>query len=295
MNRTGKIILLIAVCMIPIGAFLVAVGIHFGGKTSWSIGLGKGVTPTSQEVVSGEVDLKDFDSLKVDVASIDVNIQEGDSYRIEYTVREGMEPKITESSGKLTVKQPDSVGMGFNFGFDTQPNVYNITVPKGSSIDIDAESASGEITIRDIDISGKVEASSGDITISGSEGKELSVETSSGKISCDSVEVKSADFKASSGEINLSGITADEVKCNTSSGDVELKDSKVSDVEMEASSGEIEIELDGDEDDYSYDISASSGDIKVNGQTAEKRFEKDGGKGKISVKTSSGDIKVTVD
>ncbi|MBR5406020.1 MAG: DUF4097 family beta strand repeat protein [Lachnospiraceae bacterium] len=294
MNRTVKVILLIAVVLIPVGAILTALGIHYGGKTSWSYGFGKGMKPVSNEIVSDTIDLKDFDSLKLDVASIDVNISEGDSYKLEYTVREGMEPEITEDAGKLTVKQPSTANMGFGFDLNTVANVYNITLPGAGSIDIDAESSSGEITISGINVTGKIKASSGDIFISGSKGKDLSVKTSSGKISCDGVTADSAEFTASSGEIDLSGITADDVLCDTSSGDIDIKDSQVKDVDCEASSGEVKIELDGKEDDYSYDISSSSGDIKVNGHKSEKKYEEDGGKGKIKIKTSSGDIEVSV-
>ena len=41
MNRTVKVILLIAVVLIPVGAIITALGIHYGGKTSWSFGFGK--------------------------------------------------------------------------------------------------------------------------------------------------------------------------------------------------------------------------------------------------------------
>ena len=297
MNRTVKIILIIAACLLPIGIIATVLGVFFGGKTAWSVKLGNGGKSTVLNTVSDKVELKEFDSLSLDVSSIDVILKTGDSYSIEYTTREGREPVITEDHGKLTVVQPkDTNIMVFEFNTDPKSDTYMITVPEDAKeINIDMGSSSGEITIDRVKVTGDIEASSGDIMINDTEGKELNIKTSSGKIACDKIKVPKIDFHTSSGDIEILRMSTDSVKCSTSSGEVGINDSEAKEVECKTSSGDVEISLNGKEDDYSYDIDTSSGDIKVNGNKSDDDYRKEGGNNKISVTTSSGEVNITVE
>ncbi len=297
MNRVVRTILIIAVCLIPVGVVAMLVGFSFGGRTGWRYDFSSRKALTRGEAVSETVELKDFDSLKIDVTSADVIIESGDSYRLEYKVYKGEEPVITEGNGSLTVKQPTTNGFMVNFGYDAGDNIYKITVPGNSKeISLDIKSSSGEITIDSVNSSGKIEASSGDIRLNDIEGAELKVKTSSGEIICNKLTVPDAGFTASSGIVDIMEMSAEDISCHTSSGDIRIKGSTAASVDCEASSGEVTIELKGNEDDYSYDLDASSGDIRVNGQKFDDDYKKDSsGDRMISVKTSSGDIKVTVE
>lgn len=296
MNRIAKIVLIVAVCLIPLGIMVAVFGVFLGGKMSWRYEFGKGVSTSSSEMVSDIVDLKEFDTLEIDVSSVDVSIVEGDSYRLEYRTEKEKEPVITEKGGKLTVTQPSTGISFFNFEINPEDDTYTIMVPQGSKvINVKAEVSSGEITIDRVNMSGRIEASSGDILINDIEGEKLEVKTSSGKIACDKVRASETYFEASSGDIELLRINNDKLTCETSSGDIAINDSEAESVDCNASSGEVSMELNGNADDYSYDIDASSGDIKVNGQETEDRFVKEAaGNGKIKIKTSSGDIEVSI-
>ena len=295
MNRTVKIILIIAACLLPIGIIALVLGIRYGGNTAWSIKPGKGAAELN--IVSDKQELKEFNSLSLDVSSIDVTLRTGDSYSIEYTTREGREPVITEDHGKLTVTQPkDDNIMVFDFNTDPMNDTYLITVTENAKeIKIDMEASSGEITIDRVNVTGDIEASSGDIMINDTEGKELKIKTSSGKIACDKIRVTDIDFHTSSGDIEILRMFTDSFKCNTSSGEVGINDSEAEKVECKTSSGDVEIGLNGKEDDYSYDIDTSSGDIRVNGSKSDGNYKKEGGSKKITVSTSSGDVEVTVE
>ena len=274
MSRPLRNILIVAAALIPIGITLTILGFVFGGKTGWSFAFENGKGNVRTEVMTETVDLREFDSLEVDVASVDVSVISGDSYTVEYKTRKGEEPEITEKNGKLVVKQPPKGMVMFDFSMGTDMDHYVITVPK--EIKIDLVASSGDIEIDGVEVSGDIKASSGDISL-----KDLKADK--------------LDIKTSSGKITLSGIKSEKLKCNSSSGDIMITGSEADKVECEASSGEVTVELEGDEDDYSYDIDASSGSRMVNGTEYEDDFRSDaGGDKEIKVKTSSGDIEVSV-
>lgn len=297
MNRTVKIILIIAAVLIPVGIIIAGLGIFFGGKTGWSMSAGDGGTVVMSDAVEGSVDLKDFDSLNLKVASMDVNIMRGDSYKLTYRTEKGFEPQISEENGTLSVTQPSKVITFFSFDFDRESSTYTITVPEDNSgIKIEAVSSSGDIMIDRIKASGAVKTSSGDVLLNDIEGSDLSVSTSSGEINSDKVKVKEITLSSSSGDIAMLRTQTDDINGNTSSGEIEIYDSAIGNATFMASSGDVKLELNGDKDDYSYDVKVSSGDININGEEVDgKSYSANEGKDKkISVKTSSGDVEISV-
>ncbi len=296
MNKAVKIILTVSLGILVVGIFAVILGIRLGGSTNWGINFKTMEYTDHSSVVENTVELKEFDSLTVDVSSMDIILKTGDSYKIEYKAEEGREPVIEESNGKLKITQSPESFQFFGININDYNEYYTITVPEDAGqIDINAKSSSGDIMTDHVNISGKLHASSGDILISNSEGKELDLSASSGEISCDSVKADKVEIDVSSGDIELLRVFADDLKCETSSGDITINETEAGDFDAHASSGEITVSLIGDEDDYSYELKATSGDIKFNGQKIEDKYEKDNGAdNKIKIKTSSGDIDVTI-
>ncbi|MCR5672990.1 MAG: DUF4097 domain-containing protein [Lachnospiraceae bacterium] len=296
MNKAVKIILTVSLGILVIGILAVILGIRFGGSTNWGVDFGTMKYTDHSSVVEKTIELKDFDYLTVDVSSMDILLKTGDSYKIEYKAEEGREPVIEESNGKLKITQSPQSFRFFGININSLDEYYTITVPEGAGqIDINAKTSSGDIMTDHVNISGKLHASSGDILVSNSEGKELDLSASSGEIKCDSVKADKVEIDVSSGEIELLRVFADDLKCETSSGDININETEVSDFDAHASSGEVTACLIGDEDDFSYELKASSGDIKLNGQKIEDKYEKDNGTdNKIKIKTSSGDIDITV-
>ena len=295
MNKTVKIILIIAACMIPVGLIAVALGVKFGGHTSWSLDLSNGSYSFASDIVSETVELKDFDALDVTVSTADVNIMRGDSYKIEYKVRKGKEPSITQENGKLTVQQPSMGFVMFNFGFTEGENTYTIYVPEDSKqIDLNVKASTGDVMLDRIKVSGRIDASTSDVLLNDIEGDELSVSVSAGDIDGDKVKVSDVRFEGSTSDIEMLRLFSDDVYCHTSTGDIDINDSAISNLKTEASTGDVTIQLNDKADDYSYDIKVSTGDIVINGEECEKSYSKDNGTDKkIDIKTSTGDIHVS--
>ena len=296
MNKAVKIIVTVSLGILFVGILSVILGLKFGGKANWGFDLATMKYTDQTETVENTIDLDDFDSLDIEVSSMDVMIKHGDSYRLEYKAEEGREPVIEQNGGKLKITQPS--GSSFKIGIDLSAidENYTIVVPDGADvIKLDARLSSGDLITDHVNISGKIHASSGDVLLSDVEGEKLDVSVSSGEIGCDKIKVKEAVFDASSGNIEINRIFADDVKCEASSGDITINDSEAGNLYCKASSGEIEVVLNGSEDEYSYELKATSGDIKVNGVEIEDKYEKDNGKdNKITLRSTSGDIKLDI-
>ena len=296
MNKTAKIILIIAICAIPVGIIFTVIGVSLGGKIGWSLNLSEGKIMVSSDTVTKTEDLDDFDALDLEISTADVNIMRGDAYRIEYKTREGKEPVITQENGKLSIKQPAMGFEMFHFGFGDDGNTYTITIPENSKeIDLNAKISTGDLMLDRIKVSGVIDASTSDILLNDIEGKELAATVSSGDIDGDKVKVSKVTFKGSTSDINMLRLYSDDVYTHTSTGDIDINDSAVSNLRSETSTGDVTIQLNGKEDDYSYDFKVSTGDIVVNGTEYEKNYTKDNGSDrKIDINTSTGDINVTV-
>ncbi|MCR5788434.1 MAG: DUF4097 domain-containing protein [Lachnospiraceae bacterium] len=257
---------------------------------------GCGIFTGTAGVVEDTVELKNFDTVDIEVRSVDVMLTRGDSFQLSYRTEKGKEPVIEEKDGRLTVRQPSKLLSLFSFRFDLEKDVYTITVPGNydQEISLRAQAASGDVMIDRVKVSGEVEAQSGDVLFNDLEGAKLSAQTKSGDIGCDKVKMTEVSFEASSGNVEILRLFTDELSAETSSGDVEINNSEIKNIVCESSSGDVEIGLLGDKDDYSCSLHTSSGRIEVNDEEYEDSYEKDGGDGSIRVKTSSGDIEISM-
>ncbi len=297
MNKTVKIILIVAAILLPVGVIITIFGMLSGGGEGWGLDVSGGEAKVITKNVEESVDLAEFDSLMVETSSADVIVMRGDSYKIEYTTREGREPIIEEEGGKLTVKQAPMGLVLFDFNFGSVGNKYVIYVPdNGKTIDLDVVTSSGDIMLDRINASGSVVVSSGDVVLNDIKGESINVQTSSGDINIDKGEYKGVDFKATSGDVNLLRVMSDTISCKTSSGDIDIYDSETDELSCDATSGEVTVQLNGDPEEYSYDVHVSSGDIVVNGiETDGKEFSKDAaGDKSVNAHASSGDIDITI-
>ncbi|MBR4183606.1 MAG: DUF4097 family beta strand repeat protein [Lachnospiraceae bacterium] len=296
MNKTVKIILIVAACMIPIGLFTAFLGVTFGGTTAWALDINNPQAPALTNISSKSIELKEFDTLAIETFSADVVIESGDSYKLEYAAYEGKDPVMTEEGGKLTIGQPSGTMSLFSFGNAMNLDRYTITVPAtAGEIALDLKAASGDVFIRDVKVSGQVKLSSGDIALNEIEGSSIDVSTNSGEVTGTAMDVRTVKLASLSGDIQVSETYADSISCTASSGDVNVQYTMANDVNCETHSGDININLSGDMEEFSYDISTNSGDILVNDMDGGKHYQEAGtGDKTVKAKANSGDITVEI-
>ena len=198
--------------------------------------------------------------VRVSTVSSDCIVKKGqsDEIRVELTASyrpaDCFEPEIRQRESSLMISE--------DFDCSCKGNaVWTITVPEGTRIrfssasgdfemeglkaKVAAETASGDITIRDADGNLDIESASGDAWISGCSG-ELSVSTASGDVILD----------------NLSG----EIDVNTASGDIEAT-GITGLISLDAASGDIEIENSRGE----FNVGVASGDVDASGVILEEQ------------------------
>ena len=295
MGKGKIVVMIIAAIMVVSGICMLVIGLTVGASPVISIGNKKTAENKEIKIVSDTVDLDDFDKAKIDLSSIDMIIEKGSDYKLEYRVYEEDVPKYNVSGDKLTLTQPRNTSF-FMFDFrtvaDREKEYYKLTLPDDLE-DLDLVVSSGDITINGINIDGRIDLSSGDININDSEGKDLEITTSSGCITIANAEYKKLRFDVSSGDVKITDSGIDKLKGESSSGYQTFDGLKTDEIDLRASSGDITLTIDGDEDDYSFDIDTSSGDIKVGDKKMEDDYESgDGKKGSIKIDTSSGNVTV---
>lgn len=292
MNK--KLFWFVPCAMIGIGAGMLITGLILGAKPVVKAGydeMGK-----NGEITSGTVALKDFDSLEVNVASVNTYIEEGDEYKLEYKAYEKNVPVVKEKGGKLTVEQPASkVFFGINLSFirEEEDQYYKITVPKNAGeINLDFDAASGKIAVSDVNVKGKIELASGKAELNNINSKELILRASSGRMDLNKVELSKLDVEVLSGKLVSENCVTDELVADMSSGSMDFDKIKFNKGDFKVSSGSLKVNVLGKEDDYSYDVEASSGSIKIGDKKVgdEYRIEKSGDK-EIKADVSSGSIK----
>ena len=155
---------------------------------------------------------------------------------------------------------------------------------KSSVFDIDT--ASGDIRVMNSDIGNAIiDSASGEVEIKNSDAKNLDIETTSGEISFNRVFVLvEADIETTSGDVDCDGlILQGALKIETTSGDVELLNSDASKISIETTSGDVEGILLSSK---AFDAKSTSGEIKVPNTSS--------GNGECYIRTSSGDIEISV-
>ncbi|MBV6646369.1 MAG: DUF4097 family beta strand repeat protein [Cyclobacteriaceae bacterium] len=230
----------------------------------------------------------------------DYNIQSdirGDDLFIQVEKRGRSWTRISKAS--ITVTIPDQTRIKVD---NSSGDVYLSDV---GSNDIDIETSSGEVRVESSDGIMRLESTSGDIDVIKFSG-ELTLESTSGNQELrditGSVETTSTsgdilvsrmqgrfEARATSGDISISRM-AGGLLVRSTSGDIEGYNVKLSESsEFKASSGDIDMELLNDEEELSYDLVTSSGDLRAAGRSAEKELYIKNGSIQIRGVTSSGD------
>lgn len=250
---------------------------------------------SNEEVVEDTIDLSKFDELKIDVSSVNTYIEQGDGYKLEYRVRERNVPTVDQKGDKLVIKQPSHFGINIVGLFEDKEEYYRLTVPKDAGIiDIDAELSSGTISVEELKLKGKIDISSGQIKLKSIEGEELKLLASSGNINVEDLTADELKFKLTSGNLNVEKCTTDKLEAEVTSGHIEFDEIKFNKADFDMTSGNIRANVIGKKSDYSYDLDATSGGMKIDGERYKDGYKSGDDKDHmISVDMTSGNLDIS--
>ena len=312
MSKVEKIILIVALAMLPVGIILAVIGFRFAGTKGWAVDLETMQYADNGNIIEKTVDLEEFDELKIDMDATDMTVTAGDAYRIHYRVPESREPEIRQDGKTLTITHPEKRNV-MMFNFDTEDEVIELTVPANDKkYALDFKASSGRYIFDHVALEGQIKLTSGELKLSDFDASDLNVEISSGevyaeRINLDKLSAKqtSGDFtindakikdlrlEASSGDYALKNVNADSVFCQLSSGKMNMEGVEADQIDGKMTSGTFHMDLIGNAEDYDYDISMTSGDLDLDGEDLEHQYKVEKGRDKkITMKATSGDIEI---
>lgn len=313
MSRTKKAVIAASI-MIVVGIIIVISAFAVNGFRWPNVTVNLAhMTSEPVNYIKKTVDIKDkFSSIEVKSASdVDVAVKKasGDTSYVEYYDCENLTHHVDVSDGVLRITADDSRNVAFNVSIGLYTGAWpSVTVYLAGTEydDLKIVTSSGDIDMEYYLLVGNIdiEASSGDVTVNGSNSDSLTIATRSGNIKIDSASSKDTRISANSGDVSLGDVVTDNVDLKTSSGnitsgsikakringrassgDVMIRDCDASEINIMTNSGDVSIGI-GSEMKYEYTTKTSSGDVNVPDSVK-------GADGKCNIETSSGDIDVT--
>lgn len=238
-------------------------------------------------------------NIKAQLLSCDLSIEIDDSLRemkIDYPKDERI--KVEQVGDVLSIRE-------FKKNMFILNNNFQIIIALPSNYEFDKVDATG--TSCDLSIGGYgnlkindlvLNSVSGDIDVSGVEGRKLNISTVSGDTNLNSLNFEGMEINSVSGDHELDEIKADVIKVNTVSGDLQVKDINTPKLESDSISGDIEIFKSIIDDLYSQTVSGdidvkligNKTDYKIETKSIGKKWSEGDGNKSMILKTRSGDI-----
>lgn len=315
-NRTTTILIIVACCMVGAGAALFLISSAIGGTSIGRIAASDNKIYTDADILSKSDKLDSFDSIETDSSSLNIEFYKGEGYSYDCKYYEDFEPEISVSNNTLHIKSPKkSFNLSLTLGVNDSNAVYvKVCVPDDDTLyRINCNQSSGSTSFDGINITGKLEETSGDFYIKGSNTtenlsakmssgdlaisdcklSELKLDETSGNCELSNIECSSIVHTASSGDFELTDVTAEAFSTDITSGSVDVSRLDAKDIRCEATSGNIDLNLVGTSDDYNYDVRKTSGSVEIDDESIADDYHVDKDRDRsVTIDITSGDVDV---
>jgi hypothetical protein len=200
-----------------------------------------------------------------DFESSDISVTAGEPGRVEVQRDfrwSGSKPSFTERWDGETLYVSHGCA---NFTVSRCSIRYTVTVPP--TVNVEAETSSGNVRMRNVTGSLDLTTTSGDVSINGATGS-LKVRSTSGDLSTDELASTRVDINSTSGNVDLKFTTApDDLIVESTSGDVTVKvpnDAQAYRVSVQTTSGEQRVTVDQSQRaGRAISVHATSGDVTI--------------------------------
>ena len=204
----------------------------------------------------GEVFDKDFDNIEIGMALVEVEVKDGDAFKVDYKGKDKYKPVIKSDGDTLVVSNGDRNFPVSSIGAHGE-NKLTVTIPNGKVFD----NAKIESVMADFDI--------------------------------DTLNAKNLDIEVPTGEIEIRNSKGDNLKAEVVKGDLRLE-GDFTDLDITAVLGNVEIDLAQDVNKYNVEAnselgSIECGDVKAHGASTSSQ---NGDLGNIKVECSMGSVKI---
>lgn len=315
MKKIVLIPIIVGSALLLVGGVLLAIGLSNNQKADMQ----------SHDVELNDKTIEGFD-FDLDVSDVTFYATTESSKKVSISEYEKQPHTVEVVDNVLTIKNQDNRKWHekiFNWGIEkVKVDVY---LPAGEYASFVMKNSTGDITIpKEFSFTTiNVTLSTGDIDIHSNVSDELFLKTSTGDISYSGTTAKGATFETSTGSISINDFEAtDDVTVTTGTGRQTLKNVKCQNLTNHASTGKVVLEnvivqkhievitstgdvklIDSDAE--TLFIKTSTGDVTgtllsnknfvvKSGSGDEKVPESDSNCGRCEIKTSTGDIKITI-
>ncbi len=230
-------------------------------------------TPFEKDHVSFETDLDAFSSIVIDADTIDITIQSGSDYHLEYYCMEACKPEYEINKQTLTIKQT-SKDQNF-FGKNNSLCELKITVPS-------------DVTLNELNITSDV----GEVSLQRVESESLILNCDVGDIELTNSSFSLMQVNANVGDVNLENITCADGVITADVGDIDIEHITFDNLEITCDVGDVEITSKSTLSDYKIALDADLGSISFQDEDYSDSYTQKGKSGFLSIETNTGDIEV---
>lgn len=196
-------------------------------------------------------DLSAFDKIEIDTSVMDVTVNTGDTYHLEYDCLAYLKPDMSVKGRTFSLEQPEVRWPGSN-----NKCSMILTVPTGTVLNsTDISSNVGNISMYNIE--------SGDIT----------VDADVGDITVESCSFESSDIQGNVGNINARTSNLGKFSAETDTGDIKIETCEFKDIDIYNDVGDVKLDTNNiDISGYEIDLSTDVGSVHYNGKNHKKYY-----------------------
>lgn len=308
MRRGIKIFWIVIGSIFALGLALAIIGFALGASgRAWldSTGMHFGNQETTTSVLADSAS-DSFRNIDVTLIEADVEIIVASDYGYEFTYRGSNVPEVSVSNGTLKVVEKSVINNwtlnifgSWNF-FETSSRL-KVFVPADAALDVVSISTASGATVlnnRQIEIRKLVcQSASGDVRLSDLSLEQLNLDVASGDIEMHNVSANDVRITMMSGSLTANAVKYRNLKLDLASCDIDIQGEISDQLNINMLSGNVKIRLTGNPDDYSYEVTNLSGDVRINGRSmgfGTGIFETSSGRSSyIVINTTSGDVDIS--
>lgn len=195
-------------------------------------------------------DLDAFEDIEIDTSVMDITINTGNSYHLEYDCVAFLKPEMSVKDNIFKLEQPSVRHLGSN-----NKCKMTLTVPSGTVLD-------------NADILSNV----GDIKVYNTEIKDITVEADVGNISLESCTFATSDVEGDVGNINIITSNIGNSNIETNTGNIVIDSCEFYDIDLYNDIGDVTLNTNADLSNYEIDLSTDVGSIKYKGENKKREY-----------------------
>lgn len=281
--------------------FIITIFVITAGVIAYFAGKRFGFFGEVGETVSDKITTQAFSTVKIDATIVNLSIEEGDEYAVEYTYPERLVPTVNVNGSTLEIKSKPQRGKAFinlNTGETADMKTkLTIIVPEGTVFDdFEVKADAGNIVLDGYTFDGlDIDCDAANVNIKSITATRTVVDTDAGNIQISDSKLGDANLDAEAGNIELNDTEAGDIKVDTEMGNIDLKSTTFGDGEFDSEMGRISIDgtfnkvkannemgaisVDSDTiDDAELDLNVSLGGITVDGKSKGKSYKQSASK-----------------